>query len=145
MANKEEPTDLKRTSPWSKSETQKEKSTKKVHIHAKSNKDDESDPEYFDCEYCLRGEYASVIECERCNKWRFPECTNLRPDIHKMLGKSGNLHWYCEVLVKAYGNLTEKEEQIHPPNTEWHDASSTRLKGMMAKLEKRMDDLLVKK
>jgi len=41
-----------------------------------------------------------------------------------MLGKSGNLHWYCEVLVKAYGNLTEKEEQ---------------------KLEKRMDDLLVKK
>ena len=76
-----------------------------------------------------------------------PECTDLSPDIHKLLGKWGNLHWYCkacEVLIKAFCNQGDTDMQSSISNTDISEARSLRLEGMMAKLEKRMDGLLVK-
>ena len=95
----------------------------------------------FDCEYCLSGVHESVIECERCNKWGCPECTDISPDIHKLLGKWGSLHWYCkacEVLIKAFCNQGDTDMQSSISNTDISEARSLRLEGMMAKLEKIM-------
>ena len=86
----------------------------------------------------------SVIECEKCNKWGCPECTHLPPDVHKILGKWGNLHWYCSTCEPAI-TMFCKSESIHFDKTEKPDnisARGSRLEDMMTILEERMDKVV---
>ena len=116
----------------------------KVKRALSNDPDDESEPETFQCEYCLTPGHTSVIECEKCNKWGCPECTHLPPDVHKILGKWGNLHWYCSRCEPAI-TMFCKSESIHFDKTEKPDnigARVSRPEDMIIILEERIDKVI---
>ena len=120
-----EPTDgTKKKKSKSNKENQKKK---KVKINKNNVSDDDTEPETFDCEYCLSNGHKSVIGFEKCAKWGCPECTDLPPSVHELIGKWGNLHWYCKICEVEVRHFCEKptpsqpeeEENANKP-TAWH-------------------------
>jgi hypothetical protein len=100
----------------------------------------------YSCEYCLTGNHESVIECEKCSRWGCPECTQLPRDIHKILGKWGNLHWFCtacEVEVKHFCNLPVSTQYPEQEAITEPEGRVTRLETMMNRLEGKLQELIV--
>ena len=92
------------------------------------------------------GNHESVIECEKCSRWGCPECTQLPRDIHKALGKWGNLHWFytaCEVEVKHFCSLTDPDKYPEQEANTESERRITRLEGTMSRLEDKMQELIV--
>jgi len=99
---------------------------KKVQIALSNNPEDESEPETFQCEYCLTPGHMSVIECEKCNKLGCPECIHLPPDVHKIPGKWRSLHWYCTTCEPVI-TMFCKSDSIHFDKTGKPDNISARV------------------
>jgi hypothetical protein len=144
----EVPTDgntaMKKQAKKGKSLTKK-KVRQQVHIES----GDETEPETFDCEYCVTGGHESVIECEKCGKWGCPECTHLPKTIHEVIGKWGSLHWYClscEIEVNAFCNQSgfRSSTPEQADDTGLDEGRVTRLEGMVSRLGDKIDALMEK-
>ena len=118
---------------------------KRVKLQMKSKSDEDTEPESFDCEYCLAGSHESVIGCEKCAKSGCPECTDLPPFIHELIGKWRNLHWYCKICEVDVRNFCVNPAQVRDSSktTDLNDKGA-HLEQMMEKLEKRMEDMMTK-
>lgn len=110
---------------------------------------DDSDEESYECEFCEYSGQKSVVECEKCHKWGCPECSHLPSSVHKLMGKWKTLHWYCEdceVEVQNFCTTTppkdpkaKDDDKDQTPKT---DLSNSTFEGRMAKMEKRMEDMI---
>ena len=124
---------------------------KKVKQQVQLDSGDETEPETFDCEYCVTGGHESVIECEKCGKWGCPECTQLPKAIHEVIGKWGSLHWYClacETEVKNFCRVNASNYHDNTPeqvdSTGLDEGRVTRLEGMVSRLGEKIDALMEK-